>query len=61
LHFTTREAKERKRLEKGFGNEKHEEGEDFGAKVKLRLGLLKLEVRGLVFKHNLFLLILISA
>jgi len=31
FHFTTREASERKRLEKGFGKEKLEEGEDFGA------------------------------
>jgi len=28
---------------------------NLGEKVKLRPGLLELEVRGLVFKHNLFL------
>jgi len=31
-----------------------EEGKNLGAKVRLRLGFFELEVRGLVFKHNLF-------
>jgi len=28
-----------------------------GAKVKLRLGFLEIEVRGIVFKHNLLIVI----
>jgi len=32
-----------------------EEGKNHEAKVRLRLEFLELEVRGIVFKHNLFL------
>jgi len=39
----------------GLKRERIEEGKNLGAKVRLRLVFLELEVRGLVFKHNLFL------